>query len=123
VNHHRPVYSASTRHGTDMTLLTEWAPIYDQFHVDLALAGHDHDYERSFPMNNQIQQATPETGTVYVVSGGAGADLYENGTDFWTAFSQKTHSALTVRVRNTLLEMNAFDETGTAIDSLTITKP
>jgi hypothetical protein len=123
VNHHRPVYSASTRHGTDMTLLTEWAPIYDQFHVDLALAGHDHDYERSFPMNNQTQQATPETGTVYVVSGGAGADLYENGTDFWTAFSQKTHSALTVRVRNTMLEMNAFDETGTAIDSLTITKP
>jgi hypothetical protein len=58
-----------------------------------------------------------------VVSGGAGADLYDNGTDFWTAFSQKTHSALTVRVRRDLLELNAFDQAGTPIDSLMITKP
>jgi hypothetical protein len=123
VNHHRPIYSASTRHGTDMTLLMEWAPLYDQFHVDLALAGHDHDYERTFPMNNMIAQPTPADGTVYIVSGGAGADLYDNGTDFWTAYSQKTHSALTVRVRNDLLEVSAFDETGTPIDSLMITKP
>jgi 3',5'-cyclic AMP phosphodiesterase CpdA len=123
VNHHRPVYSASTRHGTDMTLLMEWAPIYDMFHVDLALAGHDHDYERTHPMKNMTQQATPADGTVYVVSGGAGADLYDNGTDFWTAFSMKTHSALTVRVRNTMLVLDAFDENATPIDSFMITKP
>lgn len=123
VNHHRPIYSASTRHGTDLTLLMEWAPLYDQFHVDVALAGHDHDYERTFPMKNMQQQPTPADGTVYLVSGGAGADLYDNGTDFWTAYSQKTHSALTLRIRNDLLEMQAFDETGTPIDALTITKP
>jgi len=123
VNHHRPVYSASTRHGTDLTLQMEWAPIFDQFHADLVLAGHDHDYERTYPMKNVQQQPTPADGTVYVVSGGAGADLYDNGTDFWTAYSQKTHSALTLRVRNDLVEMNAFDPAGTAIDSLTITKP
>lgn len=123
VNHHRPIYSASTRHGTDTTLLMEWAPIYDQFHVDVALAGHDHAYERTHPMKNQQRQPTPADGTVYVVSGGAGADLYDNGTDFWTAHSQKSHSALTLRVRHDLLQLDAFDEAGTAIDTLTITKP
>lgn len=123
VNHHRPIYSASVNHGGDATLLTEWAPIYDQFHVDLALAGHDHCYERTHPMKNAQQQATPADGTVYIVSGGAGAALYDNGTDFWTAYSQKTHSALTVRVRNDLMQIDAFDESGTAIDALTITKP
>lgn len=123
VNHHRPIYSASTRHGTDLTLITEWAPLYDQFHVDVALSGHDHNYERTFPMRNMEPQPTPAEGTVYVVSGGAGATLYDNGTDFWTAYSQKTHSALTLRIRHDLLELQAFDETGTAIDGFTITKP
>lgn len=123
VNHHRPVYSASTRHGTDTTLLTEWAPLYDQFHVDLALAGHDHDYERTYPMREMTRQATPADGTVYVVSGGAGADLYDNGTDFWTAYSQKTHSALTLRVRHELVDVTAFDESGTTIDAFVINKP
>lgn len=123
VNHHRPVYSASANHGSDMTLQTEWAPLYDQFHVDLVLSGHDHDYERTHPMRNVQQQATPADGTVYVVSGGAGANLYENGTDFWTALSMKTHSALTVRVRSTMLVMDAFDPSGTPIDTLAIAKP
>jgi hypothetical protein len=87
------------------------------------LNGHDHDYERTHPMKNVQQQATPADGTIYVVSGGAGADLYDNGMDFWTAFSMKTHSALTLRVRNTMLVMDAFDPAGTPVDTLTITKP
>lgn len=123
VSHHRPVYSASTRHGSDMTLMMEWAPLYDQYGVDLALAGHDHDYERTHPMRGTEVQATPADGTVYVVSGGAGADLYDNGTDFWTALSQKTHSAVTLRIRSSMLELSAFDPGGAPIDALTITKP
>ncbi len=123
VNHHRPIYSASTRHGTDTTLQMAWAPLYDQFRVDLVLNGHDHNYERTHPMKNLQRQATPAEGTIYVVSGGAGASLYGNGTDFWTALSLMTHSALTVRVRRTMLVMDAFDPAGTPIDTLTITKP
>lgn len=122
-NHHRPIYSASTRHGSDLTLATEWAPLFDQHHVDLVLAGHDHDYERTHPMKGAQQQPSPAEGTVYVVSGGAGADLYDNGSDFWTALSQKTHSAVTVRVRRDLLQLDAFDPAGTPVDALTITKP
>jgi hypothetical protein len=123
VNHHRPVYSASTRHGTDTTLLTEWAPIFDEFHVDLALNGHDHCYERTHPMKAMTVQATPADGTVYVVSGGAGAELYGAGTDFWTAISSSTHNAVVVRLRNTMLELTAFDQSGTVFDTMTITKP
>jgi hypothetical protein len=123
VNHHRPLYSASANHGGDLTLLTEWGPIYDRYHVDIALAGHDHDYERSHPMRDQQQVATPADGTVYIVAGGAGADLYTSGNGFWTAYSQSVHSAVTLRVRNDLIEMNAIDQAGAVIDTLTITKP
>jgi len=123
VNHHRPAYSASTRHGSDLTLRTEWAPLFDQFHVDAALSGHDHDYERSKPMKDQQAQSTAAEGTIYVVSGGAGAELYEDGADYWTERHASIHSAGTLRVRRDLLEFSAFDESGAAVDSFMIVKP
>ncbi len=122
VNHHYCMYSASN-HGSDATLQAEWAPLYDQHRVDLVLTGHDHDYERTHPMRGLTPQLTPADGTIYVVSGGAGASLYASGSGPWTALSLSTHSAVTVRIRNTMLVLDAFDQTGAPIDSLTITKP
>jgi acid phosphatase type 7 len=122
VKHHRPVYSASLRHGSDTTLRAEWAPVFDQAQVDLVLNGHDHDYERSRPMRGDEVQASPADGTVYIVSGGAGAELYKNGTDFWTQVSASLHSAITLRGRRELTEMNAFDQMGSPVDSFTINK-
>lgn len=123
VNHHRPVYSASTRHGSDTTLRDTWAPIFDQAQVDLVLNGHDHDYERTKPMRGNQAQASAADGTIYVVSGGAGAELYENGSDFWTETSASLHSATVVRVRASQLSLEAFDETGAAVDAFTIARP
>lgn len=123
VNHHRPMYSSSTSHGSDLQLRADWGPIYDQAHVDLVLNGHDHDYERTKPMRDNQVQASAAEGTVYLVSGGAGAELYENGSDFFTQTSASLHSGATVRVRRELLEVAAFDETGAAVDAFTIAKP
>ena len=123
VNHHRPIYSASTSHGSDLFLRAEWGPIFDQAQVDLVLNGHDHDYERTKPMRDNQVRATPAGGTIYIVSGGAGAELYEAGTDFWTHVSSSIHSGATLRIRRELMEVNAFDETGAAVDSFTINKP
>ncbi|MEZ4400215.1 MAG: metallophosphoesterase family protein [Kofleriaceae bacterium] len=123
VNHHRPVYSASTRHGSDTTLRDSWAPIFDAQAVDLVLNGHDHDYERSKPMRANQAQASAADGTIYVVSGGAGAELYGNGADFWTEVSASLHSATVVRVRRDTLTLEAFDEGGVAVDGFVITKP
>jgi hypothetical protein len=122
VNHHYGIYSASN-HGGDPTLQAEWMPLYDQHHVDLVLTGHDHNYERTFPMKGGVPVATPAEGTVYMVSGGAGAPLYASGTGTWTAFSTSMYSALTLRIRTTTLVLDAFDPAGVPIDNLTITKP
>lgn len=120
---HRPLWSASTRHGSDTELLDTWGPIIDAHHVDLVLNGHDHNYERTKPMNGSTPQASPADGTVYVVSGGAGASLYGNGVDFWTELSEKAHSAVVLRLRAELLEMQAFREDGAQLDTMLIGKP
>jgi len=58
-------------------------PVFDEHHVDIVFAGHNHYYERLGPM---VQGPNPEEGTpvasfldgtVYVITGGAGAFVYD----------------------------------------------
>jgi hypothetical protein len=123
VMHHRPQWSASANHGSNELLQAEWGPIVDQHQVDMVLAGHDHDYERTKPLRGGEVATSASAGTVYVVSGGAGAELYEPGTGFWTEKSEKTHGAALVRIRRDQLTMEAFRPDGSMIDSLVLAKP
>ena len=100
--HHHPEYSSST-HGKDADVLRGRAffgPIWDKHHVDLALAGHDHDYERSKPLTGPVDAPTvkpsSKDGTTYLVCAGAGADAYASSTSSFTATSRdyKSGSAL-----------------------------
>jgi acid phosphatase type 7 len=92
-NHHHGPFSSST-HGMDADVLQNRAflvPLYDQFHVDLDVAGHDHNYERSKPLTGPAAhptiQSSPADGTTYVICAGAGADAYGSGTSSFTATS------------------------------------
>jgi calcineurin-like phosphoesterase family protein/purple acid phosphatase-like protein len=113
--HHQPMWSASTRHGSSLTLQQAWQPLVDQYGIDLVLNGHDHDYEVTLPMLGAATQPSSATGTVYIVAGSAGAELYDNGTDFWTAYSEKTYSAATIQVRRDRMTFAGFRQDGTAI--------
>jgi hypothetical protein len=115
VMHHQPMYSASTRHGSSTTLQAAWQPLFDQYHVDLVLNGHDHDYEVSKPLVGMTVQATSDNATVYIVAGGAGAELYPNGSQFWTQYSESNYSAAILHVRRDQLTFDAFRPDGTAI--------
>ena len=115
VMHHQPIYSASTKHGSTVTLQQAWQPIYDQNHVDLVLNGHDHDYEVSKPLVGSATQPTSDNATVYIVAGGAGAELYPNGSGFWTEYSESTYSAATIDIRQGSLTFSAFRNDGTPI--------
>ena len=121
--HHQPMWSASN-HGSNLTLQQYWQPVVDQYHIDLVLNGHEHEFEITKPMVGQTPMPTMDNATVYVVAGGGGAELYGNGTDFWTAYSEKTHNAGIVRVRRDQLTFEAYRPDGTVIPGgFTKTKP
>jgi Purple acid Phosphatase, N-terminal domain/Calcineurin-like phosphoesterase len=42
--------SAPGGNGSDLGVRLEWLPLFDTYEVDLVLSGHDHRYERSFPV-------------------------------------------------------------------------
>jgi hypothetical protein len=121
VMHHRAVWSASTNHGSDVAIQRAFMPLYDQYDVDLVLNGHDHNFEITRPLvwdaatSTGLVVASPADGTVFEVQGGAGADLYGNGTGFWTEYSESVHSASMVTVRRDQISLDAFRVDGTPI--------
>lgn len=108
--HECALSSSITGNGSDLGIRQTWLPIFDEYEVDLVLCGHDHDYERSFPVRGYDPQkgwsaASPSTsvetrrphpvttvdggvfdsseGTVHLIlgCGGTSANLDEYGRD------------------------------------------
>jgi 3',5'-cyclic AMP phosphodiesterase CpdA len=134
VMHHRPMYSCSTNHGSDLDLRVAWQPIFDQHKVDVVFSGHDHLYERSKPIRGlmgtegQLAQsatnATPvnESGTLYVITAGAGADLYGTGMCYHTYATEKVHNYVIVELEGRTMRYAAYRLAGSVLDQFEIQK-
>ncbi len=48
--HQDALSSSKNGNGSDKGIREAWLPLFDRFGVDLVLCGHDHDYERSWPV-------------------------------------------------------------------------
>ena len=123
--HHRPMWSSGSRHGSNTMLQAAWGPIVDEHELDLVLNGHEHQLEFSKPLRAGAVQTSNADGTVYIVAGGAGADLYGFDTPgFWSDYTESTHTASVIRMRRDQLMVESFRPDGTAIPfGFTKTKP
>lgn len=107
--HQDATTSSETGNGSDRGIRETWLPLFDEYQVDLVVCGHDHDYERSFPVRGfdsdvgtdaatgaPVQTCRPHPvttadngtfdtsrGTVHLILGGGGtnANLDEYGVD------------------------------------------
>jgi len=48
--HQDALSSSKNGNGSDRGIREAWLPLFDRYGVDLVLCGHDHDYERSWPV-------------------------------------------------------------------------
>lgn len=119
--HHFPAYSTCTTHGSNETVRSAWVPTFERHGVDLVLSGHNHIYERSVPVRDGGEVPTGE-GTVYLVSGGAGAPLYENVDDglwFGSVANPIEHYVIAEFSPGEVV-FTAYDLSGTTIDRFTL---
>lgn len=89
VVHHRSEFS-SANHGADPDVIDvrkALMPVWDEHKVNLVLAGHDHNYERSKPLRD-VNDLKIGEGTRYIVCAGSGAEPYGNSTSDFTEVSQ-----------------------------------
>ncbi|HUS33317.1 MAG TPA: metallophosphoesterase family protein [Kofleriaceae bacterium] len=116
--HHRCQWSSGTRHGSDPALQAAFGPIVDKHKLDLVLNGHEHMFEMTKPLFGGQVVTSNQQGTVYVVAGGAGAELYGFGTPaVWSQYVESVHTAAVIRARKDTLTMETFRADGTAVPS------
>src|SRR5580704_7768528 len=48
--HQVPMSTSASGNGSDLGIRQAWLPLFDQYEVDLVLSGHEHDYERTYPV-------------------------------------------------------------------------
>ena len=108
---HKGPYSSS-RHGENDVVKRHLVPLFERYGVKLVFSGHDHDYERTHPIN----------GVTYIVTGGGGQLLYPKGTSSFTAVSKFSFHFVKVDVDGNSLTLQAINQNGNVIDQHTITR-
>jgi hypothetical protein len=104
VNLHHPLYS-SGRHGSTVGARERLEPILARRHVDLVLAGHDHNYERTHP----------QQGVTHVVSGG-GCKTTAVGQSRFTAAAASVLQFVLVDIVGDRLTASCVAVDGTVVD-------
>jgi Calcineurin-like phosphoesterase/Purple acid Phosphatase, N-terminal domain len=84
---HQVAMSSAHFNGADLGIRQEWLPLFDRYGVDLVLAGHEHHFERTFPVRGTLpgstlltpapQESEPTVmdtskGAVHMIIGGGG---------------------------------------------------
>jgi len=83
---HHQIYS-SGHYGVNQPFISKLTPLFQKYRVQLYVNGHDHNYERTQPIN----------GTTYLICG-AGAGVRPVGRSSWTAHSASKLSFAAVEV-------------------------
>src|SRR5258708_9573457 len=66
--HQDALSSSKNGNGSDKGIRETWLPLFDKYGVDLVLCGHDHDYERSYPVRGANHKAGTDATTGAVVN-------------------------------------------------------
>jgi hypothetical protein len=94
---HQVSMSSAHFNGADLGIRRGWLPLFDQYGVDLVVAGHEHHFERTFPVRgvlpgSDLLTPAPQTsdpylmdtslGTVHMIIGGGGHSTPTPVSDF-----------------------------------------
>jgi 3',5'-cyclic AMP phosphodiesterase CpdA len=123
VSYHHPAYSSGGNRD-NVEVRNVWTPLFDKYHVDLALQGHDHAYLRTYPMRGQQRVTDPKDGTIYIISV-SGTKYYEQPKRDYTevGFTKlSTYQVLDVHINGNKLVYRAHDIDGKVRDEFVIEK-
>lgn len=119
VAHHKPAFASSVHSNSVDTALVRntWAPVFDEYGVDVVLNGHEHDFEISKEVDGRGQEVSGRRGTRYIVAAGAGAQLYtlSGSARPWSAYFESVVNFLRVHATMTSLEVTPYRLDGTII--------
>lgn len=108
VGFHHPPYSSGF-HGSHEELRDTFVPLFERYGVQVVFSGHEHDYQRSNPID----------GVIYVVTGAA-SQTRRTGRDDFTAVAYSTHHFVDLNVFDDHLLIRAIDQDGEQFDEVVV---
>jgi hypothetical protein len=118
---HSPMYTTSSTHSPDTDEQAAFGALFDQYHVDIVFAGHNHVYERSKSI--KAGAVVPDgQGTVYITNGLGGANFDPISSDplFVTEYNSQT-LATCVTINGSQLTINSITNADSIVrDSFTL---
>jgi len=123
---YRPQYSSPSEHPGNNVLRDLYHPLFQKYNVDIILQSHNHNYQRSYPINynnessssplvtdNDIQSYKDPAGQLYVTVGTGGSVLHDlSGKARYMAVQYLAFGFLDISITS-----NGRNLTGTFYDS------
>jgi hypothetical protein len=150
VYYHRQMYTIPSDNRANSTLRDTYHPLFEQYGVDLVLQGHNHNYQRTYPIKfnsenprHPIETSTNTTtytdpddegGQIFATVGTGGVNLYpftdkkqteKEQADYYYVTRYLGYRILNIDVTNngkTLTGKFYANNNGTMIDQFTIIK-
>jgi hypothetical protein len=137
---HSQAYTTKSFNGPDKIMRDTYHPLFDKYNADVVLQAHNHNYQRSYPLNyNEVVPDKPikvsnETnnyysdlsGPIFVTVGTGGNGLYPlwGKPDYIVNHTNSSYGFLNVDVINngTKLSAKFLSNNGTVEDQFTIVK-
>jgi len=123
---HHPPYTAG-RHHAALAIQETIVPVIEEVGVDLVFNGHDHNYQRTYPLlDGHIVE--PGRGLIYIVTGAGGAEFYDmkpadQRPAYLAACNDHQHSFTQVTIAGDDLTLRQIAVGGQILDELTLHKP
>ena len=101
---HRPMYSSNSAHGSEVDFRDAMEELLYDYGVDLAVWGHDHSYERTYPVfqeeplsnftSSAVEPYRDPGAPIHVVVGTAGRSIYDEFDEpqpAWSAYREAAY--------------------------------
>ncbi len=107
---HHPMFTSAKFHGPDLDLRNQLMPLFEKYHVNLVLSGHEHVYDR----------LKPQDGLYLFVLGNSGELRYHNlrpNSDIDQVGFDTDRDFMMVEISGDELYFQTISRTGATIDS------
>ena len=105
VTGHHPIYSTGSAHGNTQELFVNVKPMLEKYHVQLYLAGHEHDLQHQKPEDSYVE---------YIVSG-AGSETRPTSKSKITEYANDVSGFALLSINSDSLKINFIDYEGNII--------
>jgi acid phosphatase type 7 len=120
---HHPLYPSHP--WRDIPALRQrLVPVFDKHHVDFVLQGHDHAYQRTYPLRGNARAKSPASGTIYLMAVSGDKFVEQTSRDYVEVgrAGVSTYQTFEIDPKTNLLTYRAWTEEGKVLDELSIVK-